>query len=333
MLKGGLLGLGTIGKVHKSAYDRIMSERDDVKVEAYFDLCPENFEGIENARTYTDLDEFFEKEAANLDFVDICLPTFMHKDVSIKAMNAGLNVICEKPMALNYEDAQQMCKVAEETGKTLMVAHCVRFRLELKKLKEYIDKEPLGKLVSVRYATCGRGLPNGQNNWFKNKALSGGPIFDVSVHDVDNIQFLVGMPESLSAIATPTGGESAYTAIAVNYQYKNGICVNLQSDWALPASKHNNGKTIRLNFENGYVIYDAEKFVQVDAEGNIENVEIKDDRNISRANIYDEITYFINCVKTGSRPEFCLPEDSAANIKIICSEIDSAEKKGERVIL
>ena len=138
MIKVGILGLGNIGAFHiRNAYNAL--EGKNVKVEACFDVVEQNFERVGNGvRRYTDMDELFEKEKGNLDYIDICLPTFMHKEVAVKAMKAGFNVLCEKPMALNFEDAAEKCRVSEKTGKKLMIAHVLRFSSEFNIVFDYI---------------------------------------------------------------------------------------------------------------------------------------------------------------------------------------------------
>lgn len=330
MLKVGLLGLGAIGKVHKeAAYDLFLKENGPAKIEACFDLQEENFSQFADVRTYTDLDAFFENETGRLDFVDICLPTFMHKDVAIRAMKAGFHVLCEKPMALSFADADEMCRTEKETGKTLMIAQPLRFNADLNLIYDYIQNGTLGKARSVSYFMYSGGLPKGHNNWFRNKALSGGPMFDVHVHDIDTINYLFGAPEAVGTIAAPIHPETTFNTMSSNYQYKDGLCIHLQSDWALPVNKHSPGRCMRINFEKGYIVWEKDTFVKVDNEGNIEKLFADEGKGM----FYKEIKYFSECLLHKQRPEKCLPEDVATTMKIICSEIKSAGHYGERVPL
>ena len=122
-LKAVVIGNGGIAQAHRRAYARPSAENAPIEVVAYCDIRPECLENLGNCRTYTEIDEILSRESGIADYVDICLPTYLHAEVAVKAMEAGFNVICEKPMTLNYEQAEIMCKTAEKPGKTLMIAH------------------------------------------------------------------------------------------------------------------------------------------------------------------------------------------------------------------
>ena len=95
-MKIGLIGRGNISTVHESAYARI----PDAELVAVCDVREERLAGLgEGVRTYRDIDEMLKAEAGQLDFVDICLPTYLHAEVACRAMRAGFNVLSEKPMA------------------------------------------------------------------------------------------------------------------------------------------------------------------------------------------------------------------------------------------
>ena len=132
MLKAGLIAQGSITNAHYPAYIE-MEEKGIAIVEAVADVRPEMFDkhkrlkNTANIKEYSDYNELIEAEAGKLDFVDICLPTFLHCDAACKAMEAGINVIVEKPMALSYEQCVKMCETAKKTGKTSTDDYCFEF--------------------------------------------------------------------------------------------------------------------------------------------------------------------------------------------------------------
>ena len=157
MLKAGLIGIGFMGRGHLDNYIRLESEGLPVKLVAICDIDEEKFgdkfvEGnIDVGKTrydfskytlYTDIDEMLEKE--ELDFVDIALPTYLHAEASIKALNKGIHVLCEKPMALTVEECRQMIEAAEKNNKKLMIAQCLRFWPEYEYLKECVETNRFG---------------------------------------------------------------------------------------------------------------------------------------------------------------------------------------------
>ncbi len=327
MLKVGIIGAGGgIAKNHFNAYDEL-AKKGMAEVVVCCDAHPENIEAKENVRIYSDYNELIEKEKGNLDIIDICLPTFLHKEVSIKALEAGFHVLCEKPMALNYEDAAAMVEASKRTGKKLMIAQVVRFMWDFELMREYIKNEELGKIRNVKVTEYIKGLPLGQDGWFRKRELSGGAIFDVHVHAVDSLIWFFGVPESVSTIANYNDGVK-YDAISTNVVYKDGTFVNIQADWAAASAMHNPGRTLRLNFENGYIIRDGSQVVKVDRDDNVVPLTVANAQNCYNK----EIEYFVNCVINDEPLDVCPPEESAMAIKFVCNEIKSADNKGEKVM-
>lgn len=329
MLKAGLLGIGTIGSIHYSeGYKEIMANNGPVRLEACFDITPNNLDVVEGVRKYTDIDLFFESEKGKLDMVDICLPTFMHKEVAIKAMRHGFHVLCEKPMALNFKDAKEMCMVSDQTGKKLMIAQVLRFQKDFEVIREYIQNQTLGKLRNVNSYSYGGGLPAGQNNWFKNIQLSGGPIFDAHVHVVDMLVWLLGMPKCLSSVSTTKISGEKQTSISTNLVYCDGLCANVFADWATPYNKHFSSRSFRFNFENGYIIKDGKTLAIVDNKGNV----TENSTDEGGVPFRKEIEYFAKTIINNTNIDWCLPESCANGIRIIEAEIESADNKCEKII-
>ena len=120
-----MIGFGGIGAVHKVAYDALLrmgapirlvaicdKNKDSIKAKSSTTLGEVDTGSFEEINFYTNCDELLEKE--EFDAADICLPTFLHKDYAMKLLRAGKHVLCEKPMALNAEEAAIMKQVSEE---------------------------------------------------------------------------------------------------------------------------------------------------------------------------------------------------------------------------
>ncbi|HOB20186.1 MAG TPA: Gfo/Idh/MocA family oxidoreductase, partial [Candidatus Atribacteria bacterium] len=140
MLKTGLVGLGFMGRGHLDNLIRLTQEGYPVRLTAVCDIDEEKFSGktiagnlqiglkeydFSQYALYTDFDEMLQKE--ELDCVIIALPTYLHKETTIKALKRGINVLCEKPMALSSADCEEMISTAEESGRKLMIGQCLRF--------------------------------------------------------------------------------------------------------------------------------------------------------------------------------------------------------------
>ena len=155
MLKAAIIGFGGIAQAHKKGYDLLENE-GKVKLVAACDIRKEAFEKqIEinlksdtpaTANTfhqYTDLDEMLANES--IDFIDICVPTYLHAELAIKMLNKGYHVLSEKPMALSSEVCDTMLEAEKESGKHFMIAQCLRFFPEYEYLKTCIEENKYGK--------------------------------------------------------------------------------------------------------------------------------------------------------------------------------------------
>ena len=263
MLRVGLIGLGNIAGSHLDAYERLAKGKAGVSLDAVCDVCPEKTEKMRgNCRIYTDVAEMLEQEKGKLDFVDICVPTFLHARITVQAMEAGFHVLCEKPMARTPEQAQVMIDAANRTGKTLMIAHCTRFYSGIRVLKNIIDSGELGKVRSAEfYREGGSNAPMGWNDWFHDGDLSGGAMLDLHIHDVDAIRWLFGMPNAVSVGAGSTVTKNGYDYLSANFNYDD-MYVTASSDWTIAHDRFNT-RTFRVNFEKGYFFCDRSPNRQV----------------------------------------------------------------------
>ena len=331
-MKVGLIGRGSISYAHMAAYDRMKAEQKDVEIVACCDIRPEQMDDMGDVRKYTNIDTFLEAEKGNLDYVDICLPTYLHTEVSIKAMKKGYNVLCEKPMTLTFEDAKQMCDVAKETQRLLMIAQCSRFLGAFREMYKVCQSGELGKVRHAEFYREGGSLePMGYQNWFRNESLSGGAILDLHVHDADLIRAAFGMPKAVSTIAANHIPGAGYDALTTHYIYDDMfVCANC--DWTTAHNKINS-RSFRMNFEKGYMFVDRSPertiFLKMDINGNAEDLTDKIDAGM----YYNEITYYMDCLNSGKPVSLCPPEETAESVKIALAEKKSADLQGEKVYL
>ena len=345
MLKVGIIGLGNIGvDAHLKAYNRIKEEGGPVEVVAVCDelevRLAEVREQGKNFREYRSIDEMLKAEEGKLDYVDICLPTYLHAEVAIKAMEMGYNVLCEKPMAINAEAAQAMVDAKNRTGKMLMIAYCNRFWEGARFLKDVVDSGELGKPLYAEFRHMGGSVrPMGRNNnkWFWDKNLSGGATLDYHIHNVDIIRWMFGIPDAVSVAAISTGDAkvNGYDILSANFMY-DGMWVNAIAQWTGPNRGKYENRVLHVNFEKGYVRCERtpgkqilEKSVQ-DGEGNVISTSTHNELLVFNA-YYNEILYFCDCLANGKEPVNDLPEHSVDSIKIVMAEIESADNGGARV--
>ncbi len=328
MLRVGLWGCGGISATHRRAYDHLEKMGVDVKLVSVCDLNKENFNkeikiNISNDNDtplpiinncYTDIDEMIEKE--ELDLIDVCLPTFLHKDSVIKALKKGINVIVEKPMALSSEECAEMIEAAEESDAKFMVGHCVRFSKYYSFLKELVDSAKYGKLVSAEFQRLSQ-VPL----WKVGKhSKDGDVIFDMHIHDVDLVQHLFGLPDSITALSNTH--RTVCDVVSTVFKYGDAF-VNIKGDWSLPQT-FPFAETYKITFENALIEYDGNQKVTIYEDDSVHTVNLDGSDN----SIQNEIEYFIEVLLNGKENTLNPPEDSKRTIELVEKISYSADNGG-----
>ncbi|MBI1280164.1 MAG: hypothetical protein GC179_18700 [Anaerolineaceae bacterium] len=191
VLRAGIIGLG-VGKAHAKGYTT-STDADLVAV------CDTNAERLQQFADEWNVPERYNDIAmmlndAKLDMVSICLPNALHAQYSIAALEAGINVVCEKPMAVNTQEARAMVEAAKRTGKKLMMCYNYRFRSDAQWMRQMITSGQLGTIFHVQVSWRREtGIPG----WglFGSKAASGGgALIDLGVHVIDLALWLMDFP-------------------------------------------------------------------------------------------------------------------------------------------
>ncbi|PIV56294.1 gfo/Idh/MocA family oxidoreductase [Candidatus Desantisbacteria bacterium CG02_land_8_20_14_3_00_49_13] len=191
----GVIGLG-MGWYHCDMYKNM----PEAKILALCDSDPARLDAGQKAfgaeLKFTKYEDML--KVKELDAVAVATPNFLHKPMTIAALEAGKHVMCEKPMALDAAEAQDMVSAAKSAKKNLMIHFNYRYAPECQFLKKYIDS---GNLGSIYYAKTGylrrRGIPGRQ--WFTRKDQAGaGALFDIGVHALDLALWFLGHPKILS---------------------------------------------------------------------------------------------------------------------------------------
>ena len=185
----GVIGMNSIGSVHAESLKKVPS----AEVVAACDVAPELLKAKAAAfnipRQFTDYKELLKQE--DIDAVFVCVPNYLHSVITIAALKAGKHVFCEKPMALNARQAQEMVGAAKAARKKLQLGMVWRHTAESQTIKDYVDKGYLGRIYHMRTVLRRRrGVP-GLGGWFTTKAMSGGgAIVDLGVHFFDLVMWL-----------------------------------------------------------------------------------------------------------------------------------------------
>ncbi|MFU0799293.1 MAG: Gfo/Idh/MocA family oxidoreductase [Xylanivirga thermophila] len=340
MLKVGLVGIGFMGRGHLDNYIRLESEGFPVKLVAICDIDPDKFENkfvpgnidVGNAKydfskynLYTSIDEMLEKE--DLDYVDMPLPTYIHSESAVKALNKGVNVLCEKPMALTVEQCQAMIDAAEKNNKKLMIAQCLRFWPAYEYVKECIDTNKFGDVVGAYFFRGGATPRWSYQNWLLQKDKSGGALLDQHVHDVDTINWLFGTPKSVSTIGRNVIPGSGYDIVSTHYIYDDGKVVTAEDDWVLNGD-YGFEMRFRVNFENGNVVYENGVLKVNPNDGKSFTPDLPADNGY-----YREIKYYANALLNDQPIDIAAPHSTMETIRIARAEVESADNNGKVVEL
>lgn len=311
MLKIGLVGVGGISGAHIPAWE----EMKDAELVALCDIRPERMEKYSDKRCYNDFDEMLENE--ELDILDICLPTYMHADFAIKAMNRGINVICEKPISLKAEDVEKVYAAAEKNNVKFMVAQVLRFWPEYEVLKEIYDSKRFGKLLSGTMIRLG-GYPRWSwDGWMMDEKRSGLVPFDLHIHDLDFMVYAFGIPQVAYQHRSKLPDQDFMSIIYDFGEFK----VNTEASWY--RSSYPFTAEFRFQFENAVVSSEDGKMIiylpddkkidlSQDADGDTGNI------NLPKSNAYaNEIIYFADCVKNNLPVEKVKAHELEGVLKIL----------------
>jgi predicted dehydrogenase len=251
--------------------------------------------------------------AEKLDACVIAVHTDFHYKLTKLALEAGINVFLEKPFCLNIQEGEELIKLAQIKILLLMVGHVVRFMPPYQKLKSWVDSDEFGSLKFLSL-TRFSGVPD-WGQWTekqKDFGSSGGALFDLVIHDIDFVQWVLGMPDSIESTILP-GKLSKHDYLNAIWKYNSGIKVKIEGGntfhTAFPFQAG-----FSANFEKASILYSS---------SNAENIIVATDSEVKQVPAGDamigyseEIDYFTRCLINGKRPKKCMPESALQTIHL-----------------
>jgi predicted dehydrogenase len=267
-------------------------------------------------------------DEAEVDIVDVCLPTYLHAQYAIRALRAGRHVLCEKPMALTVEDADEMIAAAERADRRLMIAQCIRFWPEYTYLKRAMREGTYGKLLSLNMYRLGGRPVWSWEGWFVDPARSGGTIHDLHIHDVDYANYLLGLPDRIQVVGRTTEATGSYDIVHAAYSYDGGPQVHIHAGWSMAQIPFNYG--FEAWFERGFLRCDGKADPRLTVFDNLQHVDGRPAEVEPGDAYYNEIAYFVRCVEQDEPPAECPPRSARDSLALIKREIAAIES-GETV--
>ena len=232
MIKVGLIGCGFMGGMHAACYKVL--ENEGVKVTAVADVRPEfakKLADMSGADIYATGMELIEK--ADVDVIDVCLPTHLHAAHGIAAMKAGKNLFLEKPVCLDEAEMEELLKVEKETGAKVQIGQVIRQSAAYIWLKGVVDSKEFGAVRSGQFRRLS-GYPDwAWENWLHTPEQSGTVTVDMHVHDADFIRYILGEPKAIQSMANRDEA-GVIQQIFTQYDYGNGVAVTAEACWDYP---------------------------------------------------------------------------------------------------
>ena len=346
--KIAIIGCGSIARnAHIPAYKKL----DYADIVYCCDIIPERAQAAAEefgGQAVTDYRELLDKD---IDAVSVCTPNDVHSVISIDFMNAGKDVLCEKPAARVYSDALKMQETAHQTGRILNIGVCNRFNTAVNKIKDLIDAGELGELYHVYMSfRAHRAIP-GLGGAFTTKAISGGgALIDWGVHFLDLVMYCCGdpAPKTVSAQTFCKLGRDiegyTYTdmwagppVIGGTYDVDDSLTAmvrtagpvfTLHGAWAQNIGQGEmfvdfmgDKAGIRLQYGGGFTVYSA-------GDGQL----ITEEPQFEMGNHYDdEVVSFLKCIET--REENVASINNAVITSQIMQAIYDSSDAGREIVL
>lgn len=319
MIKVALIGIGGMGGCHFNCYKKIENAQVIAVCDVRTDMAREKVND-DNIHIYESYDQLLEAE--HPDYIDICTPSYMHREMSIKALNKGFHVLCEKPMSLSSKDTAEVIAAAENNNRFFMTAHVVRFMKPYMYLKSVIDSGGLGKLLRLDMKRLSAIPKWSWEDWMRDIKKSGGTPLDLAIHDIDFAQYVLGEPKEVRGVYHKLKNNNDYFVSEMIY---DECIVSGEAAWynyeipfeAKYSAVFTNGV---LKYDGGQLFKNGEE-IQLTIEKISENTGI----NISGVDGYGgEIEYFISCIENGVKPQMVTPESSQKSVKLVERILDNS---------
>ncbi len=239
-LRAGVVGLG-MGRGHIQAYQKVTG----CEVTAVCDKDPDRLkravEEFHIKHTFEDAQKMF--ASGKIDVVSIATPNFTHRSLTIAALQAGLHVLCEKPLAMNAAEAREMLEAAKASRRKLAIHFNHRMGPQAWTIAQFVKAGELGEPSLARAIWHRRrGIPAGATGWFRmQQTAGGGPLIDLGVHILDQVLFAFDYPRVVSVtgqtvnhfgVEDAPGGMDVEDLVTAYIRCVNGLVIILEVSWA-----------------------------------------------------------------------------------------------------
>jgi len=341
-VKIGLIGFGFMGTTHWGVYQGLkgakvtaLADVDAAKRKGDVSKVVGNIGGGDNSKpidlkgvtVYADAMKLIKE--ADVDIVDICVPTVDHAKLAIAALAAGKHVFCEKPLCRTAAEVEKIVAAAKKAKGFFNVGLCVRAWPEYRAAYEYFKSGKAGKMRSATFKRISPGVDgNSWKNWYMDGKVSGGALLDLHVHDTDQVNCFFGVPKSVRAVgANVLSKNGGIDHVVTTYDYGDGRLVMAEGGW-----EQAKGAT----FEMSFTIVCEKATLKLDSAGfnvflkNGKKLTPKLDVKAGPTGWHQELAYFVDCVRKGCKPTKYQTIDSVADtMRIVFAEEKAIKMRKE----
>jgi predicted dehydrogenase len=312
-LKVAVVGAGFMGETHVASYRGL----EDADVTYVCDVDASKGRPLADSAGAEYVSDFDQLLSKDLDVIDICLPTPLHRPFAVRTLESGYNLFLEKPLAIDVEEGEAIVKAADRSSGLSMVGQVVRFWPGYRELKEKVESGGIG---DPRHMLCYRvGPPPGWADWYMDMGKSNGVIFDLGLHDIDFVRWVMGEPKRVYSQVFELDQVHAHGQVALDYGSGEALC---ECSWLGSST---------FPFTTYCEVAGTEGLAHVDSRSN--NSFSRFGVEVERADMYHrdgyarELGHFIRCVKGDVEPEVPLSE-GLETVKLSLAAVKSAKGGG-----
>lgn len=239
-LRVGLVGLGMMGKNHL----RVLSSLQGVELIGVADPLTKTdiTSGISGCETFTEYRDLLDR---GLDYCVIAAPTSFHKEISVNALDRGVNCLIEKPVAVNYEETLEIQSAADKVKKLVAIGHIERYNAAIRQLKKRLLDGDLGAIYQISFRRQGP---------FPTRIADVGVVKDLATHDLDLAMWLSESQfSSLNAQTTHRSGSAHEDLVSITGKLQNQVVVNFLVNWLSPLKE----RSVVVTGEKGAFVVDT----------------------------------------------------------------------------